>query len=52
MTLFSAYFQPAQAARIWDVYFAEGRKTAFRISLAIMKINEKTMLSSSMMEMK
>jgi len=26
--------------RIWDIYFIEGRKTVFRIGLAIMKIHE------------
>ena len=40
MTLFSCYFPLELVVRIMDVYFVEGRKTIFRIGLAILKINE------------
>lgn len=52
LTLFSGYFPFEITARIWDVYLAEGRKTLFRISLAIMKINESKLLGKDMGEMK
>jgi TBC1 domain family member 10 len=52
MTIFACYFSTEVVARIWDVYFVEGRKTIFRISLAILKINEKELLEGNMMDMK
>ena len=30
--------------RIWDIYITEGRKTKFRIALALLKLNEKALL--------
>ena len=40
ITLFAAYFPLKLVARIWDIYLVEGRKTIFRVALAIMKLNE------------
>ena len=34
--------------RIWDIYLVEGRKTLFRIALAILKINEKELMEAEM----
>lgn len=41
MTLFAVYFPIEIVVRIWDVFLVEGRKTIFRLALAILKINEK-----------
>ena len=37
--------------RIWDIYLVEGRKTIFRIALAILKLNEKELLNAEMEEL-
>ena len=50
MTLFSVYFPIDVVVRIWDIYLIEGRKTIFRISLAIIKLNEKALFESEMGE--
>ena len=34
--------------RIWDIYLVEGRKTLFRIALAILKVNEKELMEAEM----
>ena len=34
--------------RVWDIYLVEGRKTLFRIALAILKINEKELMEAEM----
>ena len=47
MTAFAVYFPMETVVRIWDVYFVEGRKTLFRLSLAIMKINEDKLMQAS-----
>ena len=52
LTLYAGYFPYEIYSRIWDVYLAEGRKTLFRISLAIMKINEPKLLGKDVGEMK
>lgn len=44
MVMFAVYFPPEVVHRIWDIYLFEGPKTLFRISLAIMKINEEFIL--------
>ena len=48
MTLFSIYFPFDTVVRIWDIYLVEGRKTLFRIALAILKINEKELMEAEM----
>ena len=52
LTLFTGYFPIEIASRIMDVYLTEGRKTLFRISLAIMKINEDKLMGKDIGEMK
>lgn len=39
LTLFAVYFPIEVVVRIWDIYLVEGRKTIFRVALAILKIN-------------
>ena len=51
MTLFSAYFPLELVVRIWDIYLVEGRKTLFRFSLAIMKVNEDEFLKADMLNL-
>ena len=50
MTMFAVYFPIEVVVRIWDIYLVEGRKTIFRLSLAILKINEEQLLKSDMVE--
>jgi hypothetical protein len=44
MTMFAVSFPLNIVVRIWDVIFIEGRKTVFRLALAILKINEKKLM--------
>ena len=44
-TLYVVYFPIDIVVRIWDMYLIEGRKTLFRVALAILKVNEKTILN-------
>jgi len=46
LTIFAVYFPIEVVVRIWDVFLVEGRKTIFRIGLAIMKLNQKLILSA------
>lgn len=48
MTLFAVALPIHVVVRIWDVYLIEGPKTIFRISLAILKINEARLMESDM----
>ena len=48
LTLFSIYFPFETVVRVWDIYLVEGRKTLFRIALAILKINEKELMEAEM----
>ena len=48
LTYFTAYFPLEVVSRIWDIYLVEGRKTIFRFSLAIMKINEVALLNADL----
>ena len=48
MTLFAVYFPIQIVVRIWDVYLLEGRKTIFRIALAILKLCEKALLAGEL----
>lgn len=50
MTMFAVTFTTDVVVRIWDVLFIEGRKTVFRIALAILKINEKKLMESDISE--
>ena len=43
-TLYVVYFPIDIVVRIWDMYLIEGRKTLFRVALAILKVNEKAIL--------
>ena len=44
-TLYVVYFPIDIVVRIWDMYLIEGRKTLFRVALAILKVNEKAILN-------
>lgn len=46
ITCFCNYFEYHIVVRILDVYLVEGRKTLFRIALAILKVNEEKLLKS------
>ena len=48
MTCFCNYFEFTLVVRILDVYLVEGRKTLFRIALAILKANEEELMKSDM----
>lgn len=50
MTMFAVSFPLNIVVRIWDVIFIEGRKTVFRLALAILKINEKKLMESDISE--
>lgn len=45
MTQFAVYFPRHVVVRIWDCYLVEGRKTIFRVALAILKLNKIKLLS-------
>ena len=47
MTIFAVYFPMDVVVRIWDVYLIEGRKTVFRLGIAIMKIHEDQLMQAS-----
>ena len=51
LTLYAVYFEMDVVVRIWDVYLVEGRKTIFRIGLAILRILEKKLMSADLGEM-
>ena len=48
MTCFCNYFEFELVVRILDVYLVEGRKTLFRIALAVLKINETELMKCDM----
>ena len=50
-TLYTIYFPISIVVRIWDMYLIEGRKTLFRVALAILKINESEILDEEMEDM-
>ena len=45
ITLFSNIFPFDLVTRVWDVFFHEGWKVFFRVSLALLKLNQRTLLS-------
>ncbi|KAG5465934.1 hypothetical protein CUR178_00649 [Leishmania enriettii] len=45
MTVFTYYFNFGLASRIWDMFLCEGWKPVYRIALALLKIEEKRLLS-------
>lgn len=48
MSIFSLNLNISCVVRIWDILFFEGEKTIYRTALAILKINEKILLNSSL----
>ena len=40
LTLYSGFFKLELVSRIWDIFLVEGKKTIFRVALAILKLNE------------
>ena len=46
LTLFAGFFSLELVSRIWDIFLVEGKKTIFRIALAILKINENALLKA------
>lgn len=46
MTLFTTQFPFEMAVRVWDVYLQEGRKTIFRLALALMRLNEAKLMAA------
>lgn len=44
MTVFALNFPFECIVRIWDIFMIEGRKTLYRVALAMFKINEKALL--------
>eukprot|EP00658_Telonema_sp_P-2_P021920 TRINITY_DN18746_c0_g2_i2.p1 TRINITY_DN18746_c0_g2~~TRINITY_DN18746_c0_g2_i2.p1 ORF type:complete len:128 (-),score=33.61 TRINITY_DN18746_c0_g2_i2:194-577(-) len=45
LTLFVYHFQFRALLRVWDIFMCEGWKIVFRCALALMKWEEKTLLS-------
>ena len=46
LTLFAGFFSLELVSRIWDIFLVEGKKTIFRIALAILKLNENALLKA------
>lgn len=46
LTLYSGFFKLELVSRIWDIFLVEGKKTIFRIALAILKVNEEELLKA------
>ena len=46
LTLYSGFFKLELVSRIWDIFLVEGKKTIFRIALAILKLNEEELLKA------
>jgi hypothetical protein len=40
LTMFAIYFPIDIVVNLWDIMLVEGRKTIFRVALAILKLNE------------
>lgn len=51
LTCYAVYFEIEVVVRIWDVYLVEGKKTIFRVGLAIMKILEKKLMAGELGDM-
>ncbi|AYU83992.1 rab-like GTPase activating protein, putative [Leishmania donovani] len=45
MTIFTYYFNFGLVSRIWDMFLCEGWKPVYRIALALLKIEERRLLS-------
>ena len=45
MTIFSNNVPLELTLRIWDIFFIEGQKIMYRVALAVLKLNEKQLLS-------
>lgn len=51
LTLYAVYFEIDTVVRIWDIYLIEGRKTIFRVGLAIFKLLEKKLMNAELGDM-
>jgi hypothetical protein len=51
LTLFAVYFEMDVVVRIWDILLVEGRKTIFRVGLAILKVLEKKLMGAELGDM-
>lgn len=51
LTCFTVSFEIEVVVRIWDVFLVEGRKTIFRVGLAILKIMEKRIMAGELGDM-
>merc|ERR1712151_332277 len=47
MTVCSDNFPFSTVVRVWDIFLAEGVKIIFRIALALLKLNQESLLSQS-----
>ena len=45
MTIFSNNVPIELTLRIWDVFFIEGKKIMYRVALAVLKLNEKNLMT-------
>ena len=50
MTIYADFFPINVVVRIIDIYLMEGRKVAFRVALAIMKLCEKEIMAADDLE--
>ena len=51
LTLYCVYFEIDVVVRIWDIYLVEGKKTIFRVGLAILKLLESKLLTAELSDM-
>ena len=51
LTLFAVYFEIEVVVRIWDIFLVEGKKTIYRVGLAILKILEKKLMAAELGDM-
>lgn len=47
LCIFVNTLPPESALRIWDIFLNEGVKTLFRVSLALLKLNERTLTAAT-----
>ena len=51
LTCYAVYFEMDVVVRIWDIFLVEGRKTLFRVGLAILKMLEKRLMAADLGDM-
>ena len=51
LTLFAVYFEIDVVVRIWDIYLVEGKKTIYRVGLAILKLMEQKLITAELGDM-